>query len=87
MPVPNVGGKERLDTAYGANHFVSHLRGNGWDPGPLPSSVIFTYGGFDLLCSAQPGNYSVNPMLGLDIPEPFLDQGFAPFVIHSKNSL
>ena len=64
MPVPNVGGKERLDTAYGASHFVSHLRGNGWDPGPLPASVIFTYGGFDLLCSAQPGNYSVNPMLG-----------------------
>jgi hypothetical protein len=28
-----------------------------------------------------------DPMLGLDVEEPFLDQGFAPFVIQSKNNL
>jgi len=28
-----------------------------------------------------------DPMLGLDVEEPFLDQGFAPFVTHSRNNL
>jgi len=28
-----------------------------------------------------------DPALGLDVPEPFGDQGFAPFVIQSRNSL
>ena len=64
MPVPNVGGKDQLASAYGADDFLSHLRRNGWDPGPLPSSVVFTYGGFDLLCEAQPDSFTMNPMLG-----------------------
>jgi uridine phosphorylase len=49
---------------YRADDFVEHLRTSGWDPGQLPEGVIFTYGGFDLMCSAQPEVFSMNPMLG-----------------------
>jgi len=61
---PNLPGKERLASVYRADDFVEHLRTSGWDPGPLPEGVIFTYGGFDLMCSAQPDRFSMNPMLG-----------------------
>lgn len=64
MSFPIVSGKERLDSVYGADDFVRHLRTSGWDPGQLPEGVIFTYGGFDMLCSAQPDAFSMNPMLG-----------------------
>lgn len=52
------------DFVYGADDFVAHLRQGGWEPGALPESVIFTYAGFDLLCAAQPDDYTMNPMLG-----------------------
>jgi uridine phosphorylase len=52
------------DFVYGASDFVAHLRDGGWDPGPLPEAVIFTYAAFDLLCAAQPDDYTMNPMLG-----------------------
>ena len=64
MPVPNFAGKDRFTSIYSADDFIAHLRRNGWDPGTLPTGVIFTYGGFDLLCSAQREQYSMNPMLG-----------------------
>jgi uridine phosphorylase len=61
---PTIVGKAARGSVYRADHFVAHLRSGGWDPGPLPESVIFTYGGFDLLCGAQPDEYAMNPMLG-----------------------
>ncbi len=64
MAVPNIVGKHAFASVYRADDFVAHLRQNNWDPGPLPDGVIFTYGGFDLLCAAQPDIYSMNPMLG-----------------------
>ena len=64
MPIPNISGKAGFASIYGADDFVAHLRQSNWDPGPLPAGVILTYGGFDLLCAAQPDEYSMNPMLG-----------------------
>ena len=64
MPVPNMRGKDRFESVYRAEHFLDHLRRNKWDPGPLPDAVIFTYAGLDLLFTAQPDDYSMNPMLG-----------------------
>jgi uridine phosphorylase len=64
VPIPNIAGKPGFASIYGADAFVAHLRQNNWDPGPLPAAVILTYGGFDLLCAAQPDEYSMNPMLG-----------------------
>ena len=64
MSVPNLPGKDSFASIYTANDFVGSLRKNGWEPGPVPHGVIFTYGGLDLLCSAQPDQYSMNPMLG-----------------------
>jgi uridine phosphorylase len=64
VPVPNVVGKAGFASIYSADDFVAHLRENNWDSGPLPTGVILTYGGFDLLCGAQPDRYSMNPMLG-----------------------
>jgi uridine phosphorylase len=64
VPVPNRRGKHASQSVYRPDDFVARLRENGWDPGPIPDGVIFTYGGFDLLCAAQPDSYSVNPMLG-----------------------
>jgi uridine phosphorylase len=64
VPVPNVPGKERFASVYRADDFVAHLRAGGWDPGPLPTGVIFTYGGFEQLLAGQPGDYTMNPMLG-----------------------
>jgi uridine phosphorylase len=64
MSFPTIGGQDGRAAVYSADDFVAHLRQGGWDPGPLPESVIFTYGGFDLLCSAQPEAYAMNPMLG-----------------------
>ena len=64
MAVPNLRGKDAFASIYTANDFVGNLRESGWDPGSVPYGVIFTYGGFDLLCGAQPDQYSMNPMLG-----------------------
>ena len=63
LAVPNVSGKQSFDSVYGADDFVVHLRDGGWDPGPLPEAVIFTYAGFDLLCAALPAEYTMRPML------------------------
>jgi uridine phosphorylase len=62
--VPNLPGKDAFASIYTANDFVGSLRKSGWEPGAIPQGVIFTYGGFDLLCGAQPDQYSMNPMLG-----------------------
>jgi uridine phosphorylase len=64
VPVPNLPGKEEFASIYTANDFVGHLRKNEWDAGHIPHGVVFTYGGFDLVCGAQPDQYSMNPMLG-----------------------
>jgi nucleoside phosphorylase len=61
---PTIVGKDARASVYRAEDFVAHLRRGGWEPGPLPEGVIFTYGGFDLLCGAQPDAYAMNPMLG-----------------------
>jgi hypothetical protein len=62
--VPNVSGKAGFASVYRAEDFVARLRESGWEPGRLPDAVIFTYGGFDLLCGAQPDEFTMNPMLG-----------------------
>jgi len=64
MPVPNVIGKAGYPAVYRPEHFLEGLRVRGWDPGAVPAGVVFTYGGFDLLCAAQPDAYTMNPMLG-----------------------
>jgi uridine phosphorylase len=64
LSVPNLPNKHAFASVYGANDFVGHLRHSGWDPGPVPAGVVFTYGGLDLVCGAQPDRYSINPMLG-----------------------
>jgi uridine phosphorylase len=64
VAVPNLRGKDEFASIYTANNFVGNLRKDGWDPGSIPHGVIFTYGGFDLLCGAQTDLYSMNPMLG-----------------------
>ena len=64
MGVPNLRGKDALASVYTADDFLRDLRENEWDPGAVPQSVIFTYGGIDLLCAAQPDLFAMNPMLG-----------------------
>ena len=64
MAVPNLPGKYQFASIYTASDFVGHLRTSGWDPGKVPRGVIFTYGGLDLVCAAQPEHYTMNPMLG-----------------------
>jgi len=64
VTVPNISDKARYASIYTADNFLASLRGSGWDPGTVPSNVVFTYGGFDLLCAAQPDQYEMNPMLG-----------------------
>jgi uridine phosphorylase len=64
VAVSNLPTKYEFASIYTANDFVGHLRKNGWDPGTIPHGVIFTYGGFDLVCGAQPEQYAMNPMLG-----------------------
>ena len=64
MAVPNFRGKDDYASVYTANDFVESLRKDGWDPGSIPHGVIFTYGGFEMLCGAQADQYSMNPMLG-----------------------
>ena len=64
VAVPNLRGKHAFVSIYNANDFIGNLRKSGWDPGSVPHGVIFTYGGFDLLCAAQPDQYTMNPMLG-----------------------
>jgi uridine phosphorylase len=62
--MPNVTRKTDWASVYGPEHFLAGLRAKGWDPGPVPEAVVFTYGGFDLLCSGQPDVFTMNPMLG-----------------------
>jgi uridine phosphorylase len=64
VSVPNVPDKAQFDSVYTAETFLAGIRRNGWDPGVIPQSVIFTYGGMDLLCAAQPEHFTMNPMLG-----------------------
>jgi uridine phosphorylase len=64
MPVPNIATKTGSPAAYRPEQFLADLRTKGWVPGVVPDGVVFTYGGFDLLCAAQPDLYTMNPMLG-----------------------
>ena len=52
------------DTLFRPEDFIDGLREGGWEPGVVPESVVFTYGGFDGFCSSQPDAYTMNPMLG-----------------------
>jgi uridine phosphorylase len=62
--VPNVPEKTQFASVYTPQTFLAGIRSKGWDPGVVPRGVIFTYGGMDLLCAAQPEQFTMNPMLG-----------------------
>jgi len=64
MALPSVEAKVGDDAVYRAEDFIEALRDAGWNPGVVPRAVVFTYGGFDTVCSSQPDAYTMNPSLG-----------------------
>ena len=64
MPFPTVPDKHGYPSAYRPAAFLDSLRAGGWEPGPVPGSVVFTYARFELYLAAHPEAYTPNHMLG-----------------------
>jgi uridine phosphorylase len=61
---PTVPGKHGYPSAYPPAAFLDSLRVGGWEPGPVPGSVVFTYARFELYLAEHPEAYTANHMLG-----------------------
>ena len=64
VPFPSVPDKHGYPSAYRPAAFLEALRAAGWEPGPVPESVVFTYARFELYLTAHPEAYTPNHMLG-----------------------
>jgi uridine phosphorylase len=64
VPFPTVPDKHGFPSAYRPAAFLGALRADGWEPGPVPESVVFTYARFELYLAALPEAYTPNHMLG-----------------------
>jgi hypothetical protein len=64
MPFPSVPGKHVYPSAFRPAAFLDALRAGGWEPGPVPESVVFTYARFELYLVAHPELYTPNHVLG-----------------------
>jgi uridine phosphorylase len=64
MPFPTVPRKHTFPSAYQPTAFLDALREQGWAPGPVPESVVFTYAHFEHHLAAHPELYTPNDMLG-----------------------
>jgi len=64
VPFPSLPDKHGLPSAYPPAAFLDALRAGGWEPGPVPESVVFTYARFELYLAAHPEMYTPNHMLG-----------------------
>lgn len=60
MPFPAVPGKHAGPGAHRPGTFLDALRADGWEPGPVPESVVFTYARFELYLAAHPELYTPN---------------------------
>lgn len=56
--------KHRYPTAYSPAGFLAALRTDGWEPGPVPESVVYTYAGLEHYLAAHPELYTANHMIG-----------------------
>jgi uridine phosphorylase len=64
MTVPRFEQKWPLASSYTPGLFLDSLTANGWQPGIVPDSVIFTYGRFELYLTTQTEHFTPNHMLG-----------------------
>jgi hypothetical protein len=64
VPFPSLPGKHAGSSAYPPSAFLDALRAGGWEPGPVPESVVFTYARFELYLAAHPEAYTPNHMIG-----------------------
>jgi hypothetical protein len=64
VAVDPFGGKAGLPAVYTPAVFLDALRGIGWEPGTVPTTVIYTYARFELYLSTRPDAYTPNDMLG-----------------------
>ena len=64
MGVPLRAGKADLPSCYPPSVFLDALRVQGWEPGPVPETVIYTYARFELHLAKMPAVYTPNHMLG-----------------------
>lgn len=58
VPFPTVPDKHGFPSAYRPAAFLDALRAGGWEPGPVPQSVVFTYAHFELYLAAHPETYT-----------------------------
>jgi uridine phosphorylase len=64
MPFPSVPDKYRFPSTHPPGVFLDALREQGWRPGTVPDSVVYTYARFELYLATRPDLYTVNDMLG-----------------------
>jgi uridine phosphorylase len=64
MNVPRFKDKWELAASYSPATFLEDLRAHGWEPGPVPEAVIFTYARFEIYLSSQTDQYTPNHMIG-----------------------
>src|SRR5580692_10130379 len=64
VPFPSVPDKHGFPSAYRPATFLEALRAGGWESGPVPESVVFTYARFELYLAAHPEAYTPNHLLG-----------------------
>jgi uridine phosphorylase len=64
LAVPLFPGKAALASCYPPSVFLDAIRANGWSPGRVPRSILFTYQRFESYLATVPEQYTPNPMLG-----------------------
>lgn len=60
-----VPGKHAYSSAYPPIAFLDALRADGWEPGRVPESVVFTYAHLEFYLAHIPEQYEPNHMLGV----------------------
>ena len=68
MTFPHVADKHSFITSYPAGRFLDELRRIGWEPGPLPRTVILTYAKMELYLATRPDLYTPVSYTHLTLP-------------------
>ncbi len=75
MAVDRFENKVNLASVYTPAVFLDTLRDIGWEPGTVPSTVVYTYARFELYLATRPDAYTANDMLGTGPGRFFLVNG------------
>lgn len=64
MGLPLFPATQDMPSCYPPRLFLDNLRARGWDAGPVPENVIYTFAHMELYFASAPDQYTPNHMIG-----------------------